>query len=108
MVYPSEPEFEQALHELTQSLQTFLKANPDYQRALDVVQIPERVIQFRVVWEDDKGIPHVNRGYRVQVRPFQSTATYNLLSLPSTILHWAHTKAASVCTPPSTSPSSNS
>ena len=28
--------------------------------------IPERVIQFRVVWEDDKGQMQVNRGYRVQ------------------------------------------
>lgn len=30
------------------------------------MSIPERVIQFRVVWEDDKGQPQVNRGYRVQ------------------------------------------
>ena len=28
--------------------------------------IPERVIQFRVTWEDDKGAVQVNRGYRVQ------------------------------------------
>ncbi|KAI5116019.1 hypothetical protein M0805_005025 [Coniferiporia weirii] len=66
MVLPSEPEFEQALNELTSTLQSFLKANPEYQRALDIVQIPERIIQFRVVWEDDQGKPHVNRGYRVQ------------------------------------------
>ncbi|KAH8116201.1 NADP-specific glutamate dehydrogenase [Phellopilus nigrolimitatus] len=66
MVLPSEPEFEQALNELTSSLQPFLKANPEYQRALDVVQVPERLVQFRVVWEDDQGRPHVNRGYRVQ------------------------------------------
>jgi glutamate dehydrogenase (NADP+) len=46
----------------------FLKKNPEYQKALDVVQIPERVIQFRVLWEDDKGNAQVNRGYRVQVR----------------------------------------
>lgn len=32
--------------------------------------IPERVIQFRVVWGDDKGKLRVNRGYRVQ---FNST-----------------------------------
>ncbi|THH03869.1 hypothetical protein EW145_g5941 [Phellinidium pouzarii] len=66
MVLPSEPEFEQALNELTSTLQPFLKANPEYQRALDIVQIPERTLQFRVVWEDDQGNPHVNRGYRVQ------------------------------------------
>ena len=27
---------------------------------------PERMIQFRVAWVDDKGEQHVNRGYRVQ------------------------------------------
>lgn len=31
-----------------------------------MVSVPERVIQFRVVWEDDKGNVQVNRGYRVQ------------------------------------------
>ncbi|KAF5329162.1 hypothetical protein D9611_013199 [Ephemerocybe angulata] len=66
MVFPSEPEFEQALHELTTSLEPFLAANPHYKKALDVVQVPERVLQFRVVWEDDQGIPQVNRGFRVQ------------------------------------------
>ncbi|KAF8336579.1 NADP-specific glutamate dehydrogenase [Cantharellus anzutake] len=66
MVLPSEPEFEQVLKEITTTLQPFLKRNPEYQRALDVVQIPERVIQFRVTWEDDKGKVQVNRGYRVQ------------------------------------------
>ncbi|KAF9258181.1 glutamate dehydrogenase [Marasmius fiardii PR-910] len=66
MVFPHEPEFEQALAELTLSLQPFLKANPQYQKALDIVQVPERVIQFRVVWEDDQGRSQVNRGFRVQ------------------------------------------
>lgn len=40
--------------------------NPQYRTALKVVSIPERVIQFRVVWEDDAGNLQVNRGYRVQ------------------------------------------
>ncbi|KZT42691.1 NADP-specific glutamate dehydrogenase [Sistotremastrum suecicum HHB10207 ss-3] len=66
MVLPSEPEFEQALNELTVSLSSFLAANPRYKKALEIVQIPERILQFRVVWEDDQGQPHVNRGYRVQ------------------------------------------
>ncbi|KAH6905321.1 NADP-specific glutamate dehydrogenase [Coprinopsis sp. MPI-PUGE-AT-0042] len=66
MVKPVEPEFEQALNELTTSLQPFLAANPEYQKALEIVQIPERVLQFRVVWEDDQGHPQVNNGFRVQ------------------------------------------
>jgi glutamate dehydrogenase (NADP+) len=42
------------------------KKNPEYRTALEVVSVPERVIQFRVVWEDDSGKLHVNRGFRVQ------------------------------------------
>ncbi|KIY47306.1 glutamate dehydrogenase [Fistulina hepatica ATCC 64428] len=66
MVQPHEPEFEQALNELATSLAPFLRAHPEYQKALDIVQIPERVIHFRVVWEDDQGRAQVNRGFRVQ------------------------------------------
>ncbi len=39
---------------------------PEYKTALGVVSIPERIIQFRVTWEDDNGNLQVNRGYRVQ------------------------------------------
>lgn len=67
MVLPVEPEFEQALSELQGSLVHFLAENPQYEKALDIVQIPERVVQFRVVWEDDQGRPQVNHGFRVQV-----------------------------------------
>ncbi|KAI1169088.1 glutamate/Leucine/Phenylalanine/Valine dehydrogenase [Nemania serpens] len=65
---PHEPEFEQAYKELVSTLEdsTLLKKNPEYRTALKVVSIPERVIQFRVVWEDDAGNLQVNRGYRVQ------------------------------------------
>jgi glutamate dehydrogenase (NADP+) len=66
MVLPVEPEFQQALDELTTSLQPFLAANPEYKKALEIVQIPERVLNFRVVWEDDSGVAQVNRGFRVQ------------------------------------------
>ena len=45
---------------------SLFKKSPQYQTALKVVSIPERIIQFRVVWEDDKGHLQVNRGYRVQ------------------------------------------
>lgn len=62
----------QALNELTTSLGPFLEQHPAYRKALAVVQIPERIIQFRVVWEDDKGQTQVNRGYRVQVSTFYS------------------------------------
>jgi len=65
---PSEPEFEQAYKELVSTLEhsTLFEKHPEYKIALKVVSIPERVIQFRVVWEDDKNQVQVNRGYRVQ------------------------------------------
>ncbi|KAK8100940.1 NADP-specific glutamate dehydrogenase, partial [Apiospora kogelbergensis] len=65
---PSEPEFEQAYKELASSLEnsSLFEKNPEYKTALKVVSIPERVIQFRVVWEDDNGVLQVNNGYRVQ------------------------------------------
>jgi len=66
MVLPVEPEFEQALEELKTSLGLFLEYNPNYKKALEIVQIPERILQFRVVWEDDQGLVQVNSGYRVQ------------------------------------------
>ncbi|KAK0720520.1 dehydrogenase,NADP specific Glu [Lasiosphaeris hirsuta] len=65
---PSEPEFEQAYNELASTLEnsTLFQKNPEYRIALKVASIPERIIQFRVVWEDDTGALQVNRGYRVQ------------------------------------------
>ncbi|EIM81888.1 glutamate dehydrogenase [Stereum hirsutum FP-91666 SS1] len=63
---PSEPEFEQALNELSESLKPFLSEHPEYAKAFEIVQIPERIVQFRVVWEDDSGKAQVNRGFRVQ------------------------------------------
>ncbi|KAI9867327.1 MAG: hypothetical protein M1813_009605 [Trichoglossum hirsutum] len=65
---PTEPEFQQAYNELVSTLEnsTLFQKNPEYKTALSVVSIPERIIQFRVVWENDKGELQVNRGFRVQ------------------------------------------
>ncbi|MCJ1448872.1 MAG: hypothetical protein MMC23_009391 [Stictis urceolatum] len=65
---PSEPEFEQAYKELASTLNnsSLFKKHPEYEKALAISAIPERIIQFRVVWEDDKGQCQVNRGFRVQ------------------------------------------
>ncbi|KAI1907918.1 NADP-dependent glutamate dehydrogenase [Ophidiomyces ophidiicola] len=65
---PIEPEFEQAYKELASSLEnsTIFEKHPEYRKALHVASIPERTIQFRVTWENDKGELEVNRGYRVQ------------------------------------------
>ncbi|KAL1648653.1 NADP-dependent glutamate dehydrogenase [Didymella pomorum] len=45
---------------------SLFQKNPEYKKALEVASVPERIIQFRVVWENDKGECQVNKGYRVQ------------------------------------------
>lgn len=65
---PGEPEFHQAVQEVAESLLPFIEQNPRYAAAkiLERMTIPDRVIMFRVTWEDDNGQPQVNTGYRVQ------------------------------------------
>ncbi|KAF8544169.1 NADP-specific glutamate dehydrogenase [Trichophaea hybrida] len=64
----SEPEFQQAYNELVSTLESskLFEVSPELKACLPVVSIPERVIQFRVTWENDKGEMQVNRGFRVQ------------------------------------------
>ncbi len=65
---PAEPEFHQAVHEVLTSLVPVVEARPVYVRegVMDCLVEPERIIKFRVPWEDDRGDIHVNRGFRVQ------------------------------------------
>ena len=65
---PHQPEFMQAVKEVMGSLWPFVKKNPHYadQALLQRLVEPERVIQFRVVWTDDKGNVNVNRAFRIQ------------------------------------------
>lgn len=64
----TEPEFQQAYHEIVSSLEdsTLFTKHPKYEKVLPVVSVPERIIQFRVTWENDKGEQEVASGYRVQ------------------------------------------
>jgi len=65
---PNEPEFHQAVREVAETLWPFLQDNPRYAQAniLERLTEPDRIVSFRVTWEDDAGAIHVNRGYRVQ------------------------------------------
>ena len=65
---PNQPEFLQAVREVITSLWPFLEKNPQYREAalLERLCEPDRVIQFRVGWTDDKGQAHVNRAFRIQ------------------------------------------
>lgn len=65
---PGEPEFQQAVREVLESLEPVAAKRPDLVEAgvFDRIVEPERFIQFRVSWVDDKGKVQVNRGFRVQ------------------------------------------
>ena len=65
---PNEPEFLQAVTEVLESIEPAIKRHKKYRegKILERIVEPERVIMFRVPWQDDKGEIHVNRGYRIQ------------------------------------------
>ena len=64
---PHRPEFLQAVHEVVESVWE-LAQEPDYRDAaiLERLVEPDRVVRFRVTWEDDDGGVHVERAWRVQ------------------------------------------
>ena len=65
---PAEPEFLQAVGEVLESLTGVVEARPEFitEGVMDCLVEPERIIKFRVPWEDERGQIHVNRGFRVQ------------------------------------------
>ncbi|KZR67017.1 NADP-specific glutamate dehydrogenase [Prochlorococcus sp. MIT 1303] len=65
---PGEPEFHQAVHEVVETLIPFILSNRVYKDAqiLERMTEPDRVVIFRVCWEDDSGNIRTNRAWRVQ------------------------------------------
>lgn len=63
-----EPEFLQSVQEVLESLDSVVNKRPDLVAAGIIERLvePERMIQFRVSWVDDKGAVRVNRGWRIQ------------------------------------------
>jgi glutamate dehydrogenase (NADP+) len=65
---PGQPEFVQAVQEVAEDIYEFIADKVEYHeyQILRRIAEPDRVISFRVCWEDDKGNIRVQRGYRVQ------------------------------------------
>ncbi len=63
-----EPEFLQAVTEVFRTITPVLDRHPEYSesRILERLVEPERVVIFRVPWQDDQGRFQVNRGFRIQ------------------------------------------
>ena len=66
---PEQKEFHNTVKEVLTTIVPVLEQNPQYQKArlLERMVEPERVIMFRVPWQDDQGGIQVNRGFRVQM-----------------------------------------
>ncbi|ATE64364.1 NADP-specific glutamate dehydrogenase [Rhizorhabdus dicambivorans] len=65
---PGQPEFAQAVQEVAEDIFDFIADKEQYHKyqILRRIAEPDRVISFRVCWEDDKGNIRVQRGWRVQ------------------------------------------
>ena len=63
-----QPEFHQAVYEVAATIVPYIADKAMYkdQQILERLTEPDRVIMFRVCWEDDDGKIRTNRGYRVQ------------------------------------------
>ena len=64
----NEPEFVQTVEEVFSSLEPVIEKHPEYEKVdlLGRMVEPERMFTFRVVWCDDNGQWHTNRGWRCQ------------------------------------------
>ena len=65
---PGEVEFHQAVREVVETLMPYVLENQIYQQAqiLERMTEPDRIVIFRVTWEDDQGNIRANRAWRVQ------------------------------------------
>jgi glutamate dehydrogenase (NADP+) len=65
---PHQPEFVQAVQEVAEDIFDFMEGKEQYhsQQILRRIAEPDRIVSFRVCWEDDNGNIRVQRGWRVQ------------------------------------------
>ena len=65
---PGQPEFAQAVQEVAENIFEYIEDKEEYHeyQILRRIAEPDRVVSFRVCWEDDNGNIRVQRGWRVQ------------------------------------------
>ncbi len=66
--FPNEPEYIQAVSQVLATIEDEYNKHPEFDRAnlIERLCVPDRILQFRVNWIDDKGHVQTNMGYRVQ------------------------------------------
>ncbi len=88
---PYESEFHQAVREVAESVMPLVLSDQRYRdaRILERMAEPDRMISFRVTWEDDKGVVQVNRGWRVQfngaIGPYKGGMRFHPSVTPSVL-----------------------
>ena len=66
--FPGEPEYIQAVSQVLGTIEDEYNKHPEFDRAslIERLCIPDRMVQFRVTWTDDRGNVQTNMGYRIQ------------------------------------------
>jgi len=66
--HPGEVEYLQAVREVLESIEEIYNGNPQFEahKIIERIVEPDRILTFKVPWEDDEGNIHVNLGYRVE------------------------------------------
>src|SRR5436305_3322459 len=88
---PDQPEFHQAVREVAESVMPMVLDDRRYREAkiLDRMAEPERVITFRVAWENDAGEVQINRAWRVQfngaIGPYKGGMRFHPTGTPSVL-----------------------
>ena len=83
---PGETEFHQAVEEVAATVIPFIQDKPIYQemQILERMAEPDRIISFRVCWENDDNQIRTQRGYRIQNN--NAIGPYKWLPWPATIV----------------------
>ena len=66
--FPNEPEYIQAVSQVLATIEEEYNKHPEFEKSnlIERLCIPDRLIEFRVTWVDDKGNVQTNMGYRIQ------------------------------------------
>ncbi|MBO1363945.1 NADP-specific glutamate dehydrogenase [Prevotella sp. A2931] len=81
--FPNEPEYIQAVSQVLGTIEEEYNKHPEFEKAnlIERLCIPDRLVQFRVTWVDDRGNVQTNMGYRVQhnnaIGPYKGGLRYH-------------------------------
>ena len=81
--FPNEPEYIQAVSQVLGTIEEEYNKHPEFEKAnlIERLCIPDRIIEFRVSWVDDKCNVQTNMGYRIQhnnvIGPYKGGLRYH-------------------------------